>query len=112
MATTMTIGNKLGLSLDYFQPGYSMTAIIANELREAATEIHVSALVAVGSSSSSSPSSSTPPAGSWCSAWGIVTHAARLRLRLRLARDRASWPLLRGRSSPPSSRWSGCSGTW
>jgi phosphate transport system permease protein len=48
MATTMTIGNKLGLSLDYFQPGYSMTAIIANELREAATEIHVSALVAVG----------------------------------------------------------------
>jgi phosphate transport system permease protein len=48
MATTMTIGNKLGLSLDYFQPGYSMTAIIANELREAATEIHISALVAVG----------------------------------------------------------------
>jgi phosphate transport system permease protein len=48
MATTMTIGNKLGLSIDFFQPGYSMTAIIANELREAATEIHVSALVAVG----------------------------------------------------------------
>ncbi len=48
MATTMTIGNKLGLTFDYFQPGYSMTAIIANELREAATEIHVSALVAVG----------------------------------------------------------------
>jgi phosphate transport system permease protein len=48
MATTMTIGNKLGLSFDFFEPGYSMTAIIANELREAATEIHVSALVAVG----------------------------------------------------------------
>jgi hypothetical protein len=48
MATTMTIGNKLGLTFDFFQPGYSMTAIIANELREAATEIHVSALVAVG----------------------------------------------------------------
>jgi phosphate transport system permease protein len=48
MATTMTIGNKLGLTVDFFQPGYSMTAIIANELREAATEIHVSALVAVG----------------------------------------------------------------
>jgi phosphate transport system permease protein len=48
MATTMTIGNKLGLTFDYFQPGYSMTAIIANELREAATEIHVSALVAIG----------------------------------------------------------------
>jgi phosphate transport system permease protein len=48
MATTMTIGNKLGMSIDYFQPGYSMTAIIANELREAAMEIHVSALVAIG----------------------------------------------------------------
>lgn len=48
MAATMTIGNKLGLTLDYFEPGYSMTAIIANEMREAATEIHVSALVAVG----------------------------------------------------------------
>jgi phosphate transport system permease protein len=48
MATTMTIGNKLGLTFDYFQPGYSMTAIIANELREAATQIHMSALVAVG----------------------------------------------------------------
>jgi phosphate transport system permease protein len=48
MAATMTIGNKLGLTYDYFQPGYSMAAIIANELREAATEIHVSALVAIG----------------------------------------------------------------
>lgn len=48
MATTMTIGNKLGLTFDYFEPGNSMTAIIANELREAATEIHVSSLVAVG----------------------------------------------------------------
>jgi phosphate transport system permease protein len=48
MATTMTIGNKLGLTFDYFEPGNSMTAIIANELREAATGIHVSSLVAIG----------------------------------------------------------------
>ncbi|MEX2531128.1 MAG: phosphate ABC transporter permease subunit PstC [Gemmatimonadota bacterium] len=48
MATTMTIGNSLGLNFDFFSPGNSMTAIIANELREAAAEIHVSSLVAIG----------------------------------------------------------------
>ncbi len=48
MATTMTIGNRVNLTWDYFQSGYSMTAIIANELREAASEIHVSSLVAIG----------------------------------------------------------------
>jgi phosphate transport system permease protein len=48
MATTMTIGNSLGLTFDYFAPGNSMTAIIANELREAASRIHVSSLLAIG----------------------------------------------------------------
>ncbi len=48
MATTMTIGNRLGLTLDYFEAGNSMTAIIANEMREAVSEIHVSSLVAIG----------------------------------------------------------------
>ena len=48
MATTMTIGNRLGLTFDYFESGNSMTAIIANELREAASEIHVSSLMAIG----------------------------------------------------------------
>lgn len=48
MATTMTIGNSLGLTFDYFEAGNSMTAIIANELREAASEIHVASLVAIG----------------------------------------------------------------
>jgi phosphate transport system permease protein len=48
MATTMTIGNSLGLNFDFFSPGNSMTAIIANELREAAAELHVSSLVAIG----------------------------------------------------------------
>jgi phosphate transport system permease protein len=48
MATTMTIGNSLGMTIDYLQPGNSMTAIIANELREAASAMHVSSLVAIG----------------------------------------------------------------
>lgn len=48
MAATMTIGNRAALTFDFFEPGYSMTAILANELREAATEIHLSALIAIG----------------------------------------------------------------
>ncbi len=48
MAATMTIGNRAALTFDYFDPGYSMTAILANELREATTEIHLSALIAIG----------------------------------------------------------------
>jgi phosphate transport system permease protein len=48
MATTMTIGNRVALTLDFHQPGYSMTAIIANEFREATTDLHVSSLVAIG----------------------------------------------------------------
>jgi len=48
MAVTMTIGNRAALTADFFEPAYTMTAIIANEFREAATEIHVSALVAIG----------------------------------------------------------------
>jgi phosphate transport system permease protein len=48
MAATMTIGNRVSLTLDLHEPGYSMTAIIANEFREAATDIHLSALVAIG----------------------------------------------------------------
>ncbi len=48
MATTMTIGNRVNLTFDYFESGYSMTAIITNELREAASEIHIHSLVAIG----------------------------------------------------------------
>jgi phosphate transport system permease protein len=48
MAVTMTIGNRAALTADFFQPAYTMTAIIANEFREAATEIHVSSLIAIG----------------------------------------------------------------
>lgn len=48
MATTMTIGNRIRLTSDFLEPGYSMTAVIANELREAGTNLHVSSLIAVG----------------------------------------------------------------
>lgn len=48
MATTMTIGNRVQVTYDYFEAGYSMTAVIANELREAASTMHFSSLVAVG----------------------------------------------------------------
>lgn len=47
MAVTMVIGNtpKIG---SWFQPSYSMAAVIANELAEAAGDAHLSALVALG----------------------------------------------------------------
>lgn len=48
MAVTMLIGNQPQLTFDFFQPAYSMSAVIANEFAEAVTPIHVSALVAVG----------------------------------------------------------------
>lgn len=48
MAVTMLIGNRVEVSLDLFQPGYTMSAVIANEFAEAVTKIHVSALVLVG----------------------------------------------------------------
>jgi phosphate transport system permease protein len=48
MAVTMVIGNRVWVNFDVFQEGYSMPAIIANEFREAATRMHVEALVAVG----------------------------------------------------------------
>lgn len=48
MAVTMVIGNRVWVNFDLFQEGYTMAAIIANEFREAATRMHVEALVAVG----------------------------------------------------------------
>lgn len=47
MAVTMLIGNRHELSASLFAPGYSMAAVIANEFAEAATDIHLSALVYV-----------------------------------------------------------------
>ncbi len=48
MAVTMVIGNRVWLDLDFFQESYTMPSIIANEFREAASNLHVEALVAVG----------------------------------------------------------------
>lgn len=48
MAVTMLIGNDVNVTFDYFESGYSMTAIIANEFREAVTSLQVESLVAIG----------------------------------------------------------------
>ena len=48
MAVTMLIGNRHELSASLFAPGYTMASLIANEFSEAGTDIHLSALMAVG----------------------------------------------------------------
>lgn len=48
MAVTMVIGNRHELGLSLVQPGYTIAAAIANEFAEAATSLHLSALVYVG----------------------------------------------------------------
>jgi len=48
MAVTMVIGNRHEISASLFQPGYTMASQIANEFSEATTDLHVSALMAVG----------------------------------------------------------------
>jgi phosphate transport system permease protein len=44
----MVIGNRHEISASLFQPGYTMASQIANEFSEATTDLHVSALMAVG----------------------------------------------------------------
>jgi phosphate transport system permease protein len=48
MAVTMVIGNTPRISASLFEPAYSMAAVIANELAEAAGDAHLSALIAIG----------------------------------------------------------------
>ena len=48
MAVTMVIGNAHEISASLLKPGYSMASLIANEFSEATTDLHVSALMAVG----------------------------------------------------------------
>ncbi|HWA61684.1 MAG TPA: phosphate ABC transporter permease subunit PstC, partial [Caulobacteraceae bacterium] len=48
MAVTMVIGNTPRISASLFDPSYSMAAVIANELAEAAGDAHLSALIAIG----------------------------------------------------------------
>ena len=48
MAVTMVIGNRHEISASLFAPGYTMASLIANEFAEATTDLHLSALMAVG----------------------------------------------------------------
>lgn len=48
MAVTMLIGNRPEISASLFAPGYTMASLIANEFSEATSDMHLSALMAVG----------------------------------------------------------------
>jgi phosphate transport system permease protein len=48
MAVTMVIGNRAEISASLFAPGYTMASLIANQFSEATTDLHLSALMAVG----------------------------------------------------------------
>ena len=48
MAVTMVIGNTPKISASLFAPGYTMAAVIANELAEAVSDIHLQSLIAIG----------------------------------------------------------------
>jgi phosphate transport system permease protein len=48
MAVTMVIGNRAEISASLLAPGYTMASLIANEFSEATTDLHRSALMAVG----------------------------------------------------------------
>jgi phosphate transport system permease protein len=48
MAVTMVIGNRPEISASLLSPGYTMASLIANEFTEATSELHLSALMAVG----------------------------------------------------------------
>ena len=47
MAVTMVIGNTPQISKSLFDPGYTMSAVIANEFTEAASANYLSALIAI-----------------------------------------------------------------
>lgn len=48
MAVTMLIGNRNEISASLFAPGQTMASVIANEYSEATSDLHLSALAAVG----------------------------------------------------------------
>jgi phosphate transport system permease protein len=48
MAVTMVIGNTPQVSLSLYKPQYTMAAVLANEFAEAATPLHIAALVEIG----------------------------------------------------------------
>lgn len=48
MAVTMVIGNRPEVALSFFAPQYTMAAVIANEFTEAASDMHINALIEIG----------------------------------------------------------------
>jgi phosphate transport system permease protein len=48
MAVTMVIGNSPQIAASLFQPGYTLSSVIANEFSEATTDMYLSALFEVG----------------------------------------------------------------
>ncbi|MEK6580551.1 MAG: phosphate ABC transporter permease subunit PstC [Bdellovibrionota bacterium] len=48
MAVTMVIGNRAEISASLFAPAQTMASVIANEYAEATSDLHLSALAAVG----------------------------------------------------------------
>src|ERR1700678_2420152 len=48
MAVTMVIGNRNEISASLFAPAQTMASVIANEYAEATSNLHLSALAAVG----------------------------------------------------------------
>lgn len=48
MAVTMVIGNRHEVAASLFAPGYTMASLIANEFAEATSDMHLSALMAIG----------------------------------------------------------------
>jgi phosphate transport system permease protein len=48
MAVTMVIGNTPQISTSLFAPQYTMAAVIANEFTEAASDLHIAALIEIG----------------------------------------------------------------
>jgi phosphate transport system permease protein len=48
MAVTMVIGNKNVMSASLLSPAYTMASMIANQFTEATSDLHLSALMAVG----------------------------------------------------------------
>ncbi len=48
MAVTMVIGNRPTVSASLLAPGYTLSSVIANELTEAMTQLHLSALREIG----------------------------------------------------------------
>jgi phosphate transport system permease protein len=48
MAVTMTIGNRPEITSQWFNPGYTMASVIANEFNESQSELHTQSMIEIG----------------------------------------------------------------